>query len=132
MTTPALNFGTRRRRSDKGIRPRHAATFAEIVRAIESSFITPEEAKHIGCRAIRRARTWPEPSSHEDKRLYREPNKEERVDMHHLMKGHEDGSAVRHKVLADAEKPQAVEVPQPEAITCLPDEDFPDDAVEGM
>ena len=58
--------------SRAGVRPRHAATYPEILAAIATAHLTTAEARTIGLRAIQRANDIRRPLDHESPQFYRE------------------------------------------------------------
>lgn len=71
-----ISFGGAKRttgpRSKEGVKPKHAATYPEILAAIATAHLTTAEARTIGLRAIQRANDIRRPLDHESPQFYRE------------------------------------------------------------
>lgn len=80
-----ISFGGAKRtagpRSKEGVKPKHAATYPEILAAIATAHLTTAEARTIGLRALQRVRDTQAPMDKGDPRFYRAETDSEAADL---------------------------------------------------
>lgn len=80
-----ISFGGAKRtsgpKSRAGVKPRHAASYTDILAAIATAYLTTAEARTIGLRALQRVRDTQAPMDKGDPRFYRAETDSEAADL---------------------------------------------------